>query len=127
MQTLARDNLARNPLVRPTPRLPPFKYLHLSFSVSFVFMAGVCLSPPLPNITLFYLVFSIGQSELVAGKQHTLHKLIIYFNRLSRSRYNFSFNYHIFKFKLSLFSIKFVHPQRFDNTDNVTTQYNRCK
>ena len=31
------------------------------------------------------------------------------------------------KFKLSLFFIKLVHPQRFDNTDNVTTQYNRCK
>ena len=44
VQTLARDNLARNPLVRPTPRLPPFKYLHLSFSISFIFMAGVCLS-----------------------------------------------------------------------------------
>ena len=30
---------------------------------------------PLPNITLLNLVFSIGQSELVTGKQHTLHKL----------------------------------------------------
>ena len=35
VQTLARANQARNPLVRPTLRLPPFKSLHLSFSISF--------------------------------------------------------------------------------------------
>ena len=72
VQTLARANQARNPLVRPTLRLPPFKSLHLSFSISFVFMAGVCLSLAEYNVVipcLFY--WSIGACRRQAA--HTAY------------------------------------------------------
>ena len=44
----------------------------------------------LPNIPFLSVVFSIGQSELAAGTQRTIHKLTIYFSRSEWSQYRLS-------------------------------------
>ena len=44
----------------------------------------------LPDIPLLSVVFSIGQSELDAGTQRTIHKLTIYFSRSEWSQYRLS-------------------------------------
>ena len=106
--------------VPPPPLLPPFKSLHLTLSISFVFMAGVCLSPSFPCLPLICIVFSIGQSELDADTQRTIHKITIYFSRSEWSQYRFSLS-HWQSLNYSILQ-RFVNLQHFDN---VKTHVNK--
>ena len=108
--------------VPPPPLLPHFKSLHLTLSISFVFMAVVCLSPSFPCLPLLCIVFSIafGQSELDADTQRTIHKITIYFSRSEWSQYRFSLS-HWQSLNYSILQ-RFLNLQHFDD---VKTHVNK--